>query len=96
MRENGARRAERTAILVGCDTEFLRGYLEARFEPGMTWKNYGSVWEVDHRIPCASYDMTDPSHQRSAFHYSNLQPLFSRKNRLKSAKMPGIHQAELL
>lgn len=85
-----------TFKLVGCSLEFLIGYLEARSKPGMSWKNYGTVWEIDHRIPCSSYDLTDPSHQRSCFHYSNLQPLFSRDNRSKGAKLPASHQAELI
>lgn len=91
----GAKPAK-TLALVGCDARFLMGYLEARFQRGMKWSNYGTVWEIDHRIPCASYDLTDPSHQRSCFHYSNLQPLFCPGNRAKSAKMPPPHQAELL
>lgn len=90
------RKSKSTMILTGCDIVFLMGYLEARFKPGMTWKNHGTVWEIDHRIPCASYDLTDESHQRSCFHYSNLQPLFKGDNASKGAKMPAPHQAELL
>ncbi len=85
-----------TLKLTGCDIEFLRGYLEARFKTGMKWSNYGSVWEIDHRIPCAKFDLTDESHQRSCFHYSNLQPLFVPDNRRKKDKLPPTHQAELL
>lgn len=69
------------------------GYLEARFKLGMKWSNYGKVWEIDHRLPCASFDMTDESHQRSCFHYSNLQPLFVSENRQKHAKLPAVEQA---
>jgi hypothetical protein len=90
------RKSDRTLALTGCTAQFLMGYLEARFKLGMKWSNYGAVWEIDHRIPCASYDLSDPSHQRSCFHYSNLQPLFTPENRAKSAKMPPPHQAELL
>lgn len=96
IRSQGASKSDRTEKLIGCSAEFLRGYLEARFWPGMSWKNYGTVWEIDHRIPCASYDLTDPSHQRSCFHYSNLQPLFCGENKSKNARQPGPHQAELL
>lgn len=85
-----------TMKLTGCDVNFLMGYLEARFQPGMKWSNYGSVWEIDHRVPCASFDLTDESHQRSCFHYSNLQPLFVTDNRRKHVKMPSSHQAELV
>lgn len=73
--------------LLGCELDFLMGYLEALFKPGMKWSNYGSVWEIDHKVPCASYDLTDESHQRSCFHYTNLQPLFVIENRKKWAKI---------
>lgn len=96
VRKHSASKSESTILLTGCDTHFLVGYLEARFLPGMKWSNYGSIWEIDHRIPCASFDLRDESHQRSCFHYSNLQPLFVGDNRRKHAKMPAPHQAELL
>lgn len=91
-----ASKSDRTRKLIGCDVQFLMGYLEARFKPGMSWKNYGTVWEIDHRIPVSSYDLTDASHQRSCFHYSNLQPLFCGENKRKSDTPPPTHQAELL
>jgi hypothetical protein len=96
LRQARAGKSNRTVKLLGCNISFLIGYLEARFRPGMSWKNYGTAWEIDHRIPCASYDLTDPSHQRSCFHYSNLQPLFCEENRRKSSTPPASHQAELL
>jgi len=83
-----ARKSASTLGLTGCDMAFLMGYIEAKFTHGMTWANYGSVWELDHRIPCASFDLTDPSHQRSCFHYTNLQPLLVFANRSKHAKVP--------
>lgn len=96
VKDQSATKSAASAKLTGCDIQFLMGYLEARFKPGMKWSNYGTVWEIDHRIPCASFDLTDESHQRSCFHYSNLQPLFRQHNREKHATLPGTHQAELI
>lgn len=96
VKAQGAVKSKKTQTLVGCDINFLLGYIEARFQSGMKWSNYGKVWEIDHRIPCSKFDLTDESHQRSCFHYSNLQPLFVTDNRKKHAKMPASHQAELI
>jgi len=93
---HGSSKSASTLRLLGCDLSFLMGYLEARFKPGMSWSNYGKVWHLDHHIPLASYDLSDLSHQRSAFHYSNLRPLFKSENLSKGAKRPPAHQAELL
>jgi len=58
----------------------LREHLEKQFKPGMTWENYGPVWHVDHRKPCAQFDFSIPSHRQECFHWTNLQPLFAGEN----------------
>lgn len=50
---------------------------------GMSWDNYGKVWEVDHIKPCSLFNLADPTQQRECFNYSNLQPLFVLDNRKK-------------
>jgi Prasinovirus endonuclease VII len=76
--------------LLGCSLEDFRIYLESKFEPGMTWENYGRYgWHIDHIVPCALFDMTDANHRRRCFHFSNLQPMFASKNHKKSAKSDG-------
>lgn len=95
IREQGTKKLSKTAVLIGCDIPFLMGYLEAKFTRKMKWSNYGSVWEIDHIIPCSSYDLTDEYHQRSCFHYTNLQPLLIADNRRKHDKIPENVQPEL-
>jgi hypothetical protein len=61
---------------LGSTIEECRLYLESQFKPEMTWENHGEVWEIDHIIPCSSFDLTDTEQQKQCFHYSNTQPLF--------------------
>jgi hypothetical protein len=63
-----------TMALVGCTGDELRKHLESKFEPWMTWENYGK-WDIDHIIPCAKFDLECPVQQHACFHYSNLQPM---------------------
>lgn len=79
----------RSNKLIGCDAYSLCLILEAQFLPGMTWENYGSAWHVDHIIPLSAYDLTDPSQQREAFHYTNLQPLWAHDNMAKGDEVEG-------
>jgi hypothetical protein len=73
--------------LLGCDIEFYKQYLENQFHPDMTWENHGIVWEIDHIIPCASFDLTDSKQQKECFHYLNTQPLHKSDNRSKGDKI---------
>ena len=60
----------------------------------MTWENYGE-WEVDHILPCASFDLEQPEAQRQCFHYTNLQPLWKADNRSKGAEVLAGSTARL-
>lgn len=66
----------RTIELVGCTILELKSHLEKQFKNGMTWDNYGD-WHIDHRLPCASFDLTSLEQQKKCFHYTNLQPLWA-------------------
>ena len=79
----GIDKSQSTRQLLGCSAEFLRGHLQAQFQPGMTWENYGE-WHVDHIRPCASFNLANPGHQQICFHYTNLQPLWAIDNLKKS------------
>lgn len=89
VRDQGATKGAKTFELLGCRGPELVSYLEKRFRPGMTWQNHGTVWEIDHIIPCAAFDLTLPDQQKACFRYTNLQPLFSEENRSKGARLSG-------
>jgi hypothetical protein len=73
--------------LLDCSLEEVKLYLENQFKEGMSWVNHGSYWEVDHIIPCDSFNMQDVEQQKICFHYTNLQPLTITQNRKKSNKI---------
>lgn len=78
-----------TASLIGMPVKEYQLYLQGQFRPGMTWKNYGSVWHIDHIRPCASFDLTDPEQQKQCFNWSNTQPLFAEENWRKGDYFQG-------
>lgn len=82
---HGRSRAQKTIDLLGCTIDQLRSWLAQKFQAGMSWDNYG-VWHIDHILPCASFDLTDPKQQQQCFHYTNLQPLWAKDNLKKGAK----------
>ena len=82
-----------TMNLLGCLMIEYRDYLELKFEPGMSWDNYGNpngdhteCWHIDHIKPCSSFDLTDEEQQKECFHYTNTQPLWAKDNLIKQNK----------
>ena len=65
--------------------ESYKKYLEAKFQNGMDWTNYGE-WHIDHIIPCAKFNLTNPEEQKKCFHYTNTQPLWAKDNLSKGSK----------
>jgi len=85
-----AAKSGKTFDLVGCTVPELKAHLKRQFSVGMTEENYGhgpNKWNVDHRIPCAAFDLTDPEQQRLCFHFSNLQPMWHYLNVAKGARV---------
>jgi hypothetical protein len=76
-----------TIELLGCTVLELKEKLSKMFAEGMSWDNYGE-WNIDHVIPCAAFDLTNPKHQRACFNWKNLQPLWVRDNRRKNDSIP--------
>lgn len=72
--KTGFKKNKHTIELLGCDWLQFKTYLECKFKPGMSWDNYGTIWDIDHVIPLAS--AKDDKSLESLFHYTNCQPLW--------------------
>jgi hypothetical protein len=81
----GKTKSNKTMKLIGCNSIYLKEYLETQFREGMNWENYGE-WQVDHIVPISFFNLMIPKQQQKAFHYTNCQPLWRVENAFKSAK----------
>lgn len=87
LKSSGIKKNTSTEILLGCSIEEVRKHLEKQFKPNMSWENHGRFgWHIDHIIPCAAFDLTNPKEQKKCFNYTNLQPLWANENLLKGSK----------
>ena len=78
---------------LGCTLEEFHRHLESKFLPGMSWRNRGSIWEIDHIVPFHRVDVGDPFVLRKVCHYSNLRPLYKKDNSARNCR--SLLDAEL-
>jgi len=86
IKASNGKKESATSILVGCSTAQLMHHLESQFKAGMTWENHGR-WHIDHKKPCASFNLVDPEEQKKCFHFTNLQPLWGVDNLKKGSRI---------
>jgi hypothetical protein len=86
IKRNGYSKKSKTHEILGCSFEEFKTYLESKFEPWMTWDNYGLYngqlnygWDIDHIIPVSSVNTEEELIKLN--YYTNLQPLCSYINR---------------
>lgn len=80
LKVRNCKKSDSTYNLLGCSKKFFQDYIVSKFTKGMTLEN-NSVdgWHLDHIVPCASFDLSDPDQQKLCFHYTNYQPLWATK-----------------
>lgn len=84
LRNNGFKKTGKSKELFGCEWDQFKAHIESRFKLGMSWRNHGVFWHIDHIRPLARYDLSDATQQRQAFHYTNCQPLWIEENLRKN------------
>ena len=53
----------------------------------MTVENYGSVWQIGHCLPIASFNLLNENDLKNCFNWINLNPCILKKKKLKKAKI---------
>ena len=85
LMRDGVRKNGKTLKYHGADVHTIHKHIECQFVAGMGWHN-ACEWHIDHRRPCASFDLTKKGERDMCFHYTNLQPMWKAENMRKGAK----------
>ena len=92
IKVHGFKKNSHTEKILDCSFKDFKKYLENKFEPWMNWDNHGKytgnyneTWNIDHIIPISSAKTREEIYKLN--HFSNLQPLCSKKNQDKKDKL---------
>jgi hypothetical protein len=85
LKRNNLKKTYKFCDILGCSLEEFKLYFESKFTEGMSWELMGKEIHIDHIIPCASAKTEEE--MIKLFHYTNLQPLWSKDNMKKSDKI---------
>jgi len=73
--------------LVGCSIQNFRYWIEYNFNHKMNWNNHGTIWHIDHVLPCSKFDLTNDDEMKICSNWKNLRPLLTEKNLAKNNKL---------
>jgi hypothetical protein len=62
-------------------------WIEYQFDENMNWDNQGIYWDIDHVMPCSSFDLTKKEEIAKCFNWKNMRPLKKEDNNKKSNKI---------
>ena len=48
--------------IIGCDIDFMKKWIEFRFDKIMTWENLGKYWQIDHILPINRFNFKNKEH----------------------------------
>ena len=79
-------RLKKSEIILGCNSELFKKYIEDKFLEGMNWDNHGE-WHLDHIKPVSWAN--DVEEILSLNHYTNFQPKWAFDNLSKGNRYEG-------
>jgi hypothetical protein len=79
---------QKTFDILGYSVDDLIKHLESKFQPGMSWENYGK-WEIDHIKPDSwfNYDSCRHPDFRESWKLENLRPYWEYLNASDGARL---------
>ena len=87
FKSQNVRKTNKTFDLLGCSHSFFQNWINHQLYGNMTIEKYGSVWQIDHCLPIASFNLLDENAMKKCFNWINLRPMYSNENNSKNDKI---------
>lgn len=75
---------DNTFNILGYSVEEFMETMQTKFYSGMSWANHGELWELDHIIPLAAFDLENLRQREYANSLDNFQPLLIQDHKEKT------------
>ena len=86
FKSQNVRKKNKTFDLLGCSHSILKNWIIHQLYGNMT-ENYGSVWQIDHCLAEASFNLLDENDMKKCFNWVNLRPMYVKDNIIKGDKI---------
>ena len=81
------RKTSKTFDLLGCSHSFFRNWIIHQLYGNLTLEIYGSVWQIDHYVAVASFNLLDENDIKKCFNWINFRPMYVKDNIKKGDKI---------
>lgn len=78
-------KCDKTLDMLGCSINEFKLHIISNFYGDMDWDKKNFV--LDHRIPCAWFDISNIKHAKYCFSYRNIYPMTHKDNEKKSDRV---------
>lgn len=72
---------------IGISKEEFKKYVESNLLEGMTFDNYGKIWQIDHIVPVELFNLEIEKDRLACFNFQNTIPMFNSDNKFKGASI---------
>ena len=87
FKSQNVRKKNKIFDLLGCSHSFFKRWIIHQLYGNMTLENCRFVWQFDHCLPIASFNLLDESDMKKCFYCVNLRPMYSNENNSKKDKI---------
>ena len=87
FKSQNVRKTNKTFDLLGCSHSFFKSWIIHQLYGNMTVENYGTVWQIDHCLAVASFNLLDEIDMKKCFNWVNLRPMYVKDNIIKGDKI---------
>ena len=80
-------KTNKTFDLLGCSHSFFKSWIIHQLYGNMTIENYGSVWQIDHCLAVATFNLLGEIDMKNCFNWIILRPMYVKDNIFKGDKI---------